>query len=62
MLCHMLLIMQGDEDTEGSQDSPAANEKLPGTLSAAMRARKHIACLLPACCLGVCHNYATVSG
>ena len=54
--------MQGDEDNEGSQDSPAANEKLPGTLSAAMRARKHIACLLPACCLGVCHNYATVSG
>ncbi len=54
--------MQGDEDTEGIQDSPTANEKLPGTLSVAMLARKHIACPLPACRFHVHHEHATVLG
>jgi len=52
--------LQGDEDTEGSQDSPAADEKPPGMLSEAMLVPKHIARLLPACRLHVHDEHATV--
>ena len=53
--------MQGDEDTEGSQDDLAARKKLPGMLSVAMLACTHIACLLRACCRHVRRDHATDS-